>query len=428
MKRIQYAFLLSFSLLIIPRWAAAGTTVAVVMAGANDLERFTTANLNEIKALPPSSDIAIFVQLENRKGTFRYKYENNNLTLINSLDQHLKPMNNTGDPQTVIDFLLSCIRAYPENRLIVVFWDHGTGPLAPYPSRAVEFDDLCTIVAARAYNTLQKVSNPFFLDIPEQAWKGICFDDRFRSFLTEEKLDRCFSVVSQYHPIDMVIYDTCLEANICTAHVTSKYVRYMCASEEVVLARGIHYTETFTPLCINPSLSLLDFAHHVVGAYEKTYKNNFGSYTFSALDLSYERALEANVDTLAQLLIQAIKDQQKNSVIEALRTARSPRVCTSFDQTDYVDLGHLYNNILTHLKDFQLKKKNKTLINNIAATLKNGLAILNQLVIVSSVGPKKSHARGISIYFPVHKVHPSYKQSVLAQKSSWTTFLMTMFN
>lgn len=429
MKRINYTCLIFLFLFFLPFYASAGTTIAIFMAGANDLERFTTANLNEIKALAVGQDVTIFVQLENRKGTFRYMYENNNLVLINHLDPLLKPINNTGDPQTVIDFAAFCIRARPGNDLIVVFWDHGTGPLEPYPSRAVEFDDLCTVVTTRAYHLFKRISDPFFIELPEPTWKGLCFDDRHKSFITESKLDYCLKTISQIlgKKIDMVIYDTCLEANVSTAYITARYANYMCASEEVVLARGINYTKTFTSLCNTP-LTMHEFARNVVRAYEDTYKNIFHSYTFSAFDLQFVDQLEENINALANLLIQAIKEQHKSSVIDIIKTCRSSRMCTSFDQTDYIDLADFYTNLLKHVNDFQMKRKNKSTIQKVSSTLKDGLSIIKRLVIASGAGPKKARAQGISIYFPHNKIHPSYKRSLFAQKSNWISFLITMLN
>ena len=227
--------------------------------------------------------------------------------------------------------------------------------------------------------------------------------------------------------IDMIIYDTCLEANVYTMHITARYADYMCASEEVVLARGINYTKTFTSLCTQP-LTMYDFAQLVVKAYEDTYKNIFHSYTFSAFDLQFATQLEENINTLANLLIQAIKEQYKNSVIDTIKACRSSRMCTSFDQTDYIDLADFYTNLLKNVQEFQLKKKSKSLLQKISNTLKDGLSIVKRLIIASSAGPKKARAQGVSIYFPHNKIHPSYKRSLFAQKSNWTSFLITMLN
>jgi len=50
-------------------------------------------------------------------------------------------------------------------------------------------------------------------------------------------------------------------------------------------------------------------------------------------------------------------------------------------------------------------------------------ACIQKTVIANSVGHARSHAHGISIYFPITQLEQSYTQTPFARSSSWLQFL-----
>jgi hypothetical protein len=54
--------------------------------------------------------------------------------------------------------------------------------------------------------------------------------------------------------------------------------------------------------------------------------------------------------------------------------------------------------------------------------LETGLVLIKKAVIHSVSGSNLPHARGISIFFPEKRIHPSYKKANFA-KNNWINFL-----
>jgi hypothetical protein len=56
-------------------------------------------------------------------------------------------------------------------------------------------------------------------------------------------------------------------------------------------------------------------------------------------------------------------------------------------------------------------------------TITEGLALIDSSVITYVCGKNVSSARGISIYFPERRIHPSYRKTNFAASNEWMTFL-----
>src|SRR5690606_37725520 len=126
-------------------------------------------------------------------------------------------------------------------------------------------------------------------------------------------------------------------------NITKKYADIMVGSQEVELGTGWDYgivLQAFEQGTLTPHA----LAKNIVESYQQTYQNITHDFTQSALLMDKIDALEKNVNTIAHLLLECMKDQIGNSVSTAIRASRNRLLITSFDEPSYIDLHHYLEN------------------------------------------------------------------------------------
>lgn len=416
-------------------------TFLVYMAADNDLYPFAKRNLAQMKQVGSNENINILVHLDinqpsTGKVTKRIYIENNKIYQIGP-DYKM----NSGDEKTLIDATSWAINNFPSDHLAVVMWNHGSGDLNPHINRTINPAELFfynkktkmveldrSIGFMEYINTLSQEKT---LSKPYNCKRGICFDETNKTYLDDQKLMRGLKEITSIYgkKIDLMIFDACLMAGTGTSHIMSQFCDFMVASEEVVLGPGYDYSSVLDPFSYIGAITPKEFAHHIVKAYEKTYSKITQDYTHSAFDLSKFNTLSSNIDKLAQLLTKALQKQQGASVKNYIKNARSPYNCTYFDEPSYIDIGHLYNNLIKKAHTIKLKTAHETthLTKKIKQTLQDGLEIMNSYIISNVCGKNLAGSIGLSIYFPEKKSygshHASYKHTEFAKNNNWLQFL-----
>ena len=102
-------------------------TVLVYMNGDNDLAPHTFTDLKEMSKVGSSTAVDIVVQqdTDDNNGSRRYhvrKTESLKTSLVATL-----PEQDSGNMQTLIDFLAFGVKNYPAQHYMVIIWSHGTG-------------------------------------------------------------------------------------------------------------------------------------------------------------------------------------------------------------------------------------------------------------------------------------------------------------
>ncbi len=415
-------------------------TVIIYMAADNDLHYFAWKNLKQMEQIGSNDNINIIVQL-NTPGylnpTKRYIVKKGRRILVQD-DTSPSTKLNSGNPQTLIDCVSWGVTHYPADNYALVFWNHGSAAIDPNFTKTINpcdlfyrnpTDDMLEIDRGISYMTLLSQITASFL--PTDGKRGICFDDTFRSYISNSDLDFALKEISSKFlnnkKLDLVVFDACLMSMIEISSIVQKYAHFMATSQEVVYGTGQNYELLFKPF-LNGSLSPKEFAKHIVVAYEQTYQKIINDYTFSALDLSYASDLEKNVNQVATLLTQALSSQSNYSVSNMLRKCKSTQFCTCFDEPSYIDLGDFYTNLLKHIQHITLNNKSLelSLQLNLSQALQQGLSIISQLVIENRVGQKLRRAQGVSIYFPEHSIAHNYLKSPFALSNNWS-FLLTKY-
>lgn len=409
-------------------------TFITYMAADNDLAPFARRNLKQQADIGSNEYINIVTQLDtrvagNKKVTKRYYIEKNKLIVTNENDPSSQRMD-SGSPNTLIDCCKWAIENYPAENYVLNFWNHGTGELDVGPRRTNI--NPWPLFSFNSNNNLIELdrSIPFFDFLESTLFtdRAICFDDSTGHYLSNQDLDTSLRYICTNllhgNKFSLICFDACLMSMIGIANIVKKYSTYMVASQEVELGTGYNYYKILFPFS-QKSLDPEDFAKHIVSSYEETYNQITNDFTQSALNLAYIDALENNINKVATLLIESLKLQKNNSVIEAIKTSRHKLFCTHFDEPSYLDIHHLYVNLLTNLKRFVLDNPSdeKSTLKDLKQTLDEGLLIISQAVIANKVGKNLTNAKGLSIYFPERRLHSSYSTTSFAQSNQWFSFL-----
>ncbi len=408
-------------------------TFIVYMASDNDLRSFAARNIKQMASIGSNKYINVVVHLDirisgNKKITRRYFIEKNRILHVNPHDPSTQSMD-SGNPKTLVNCCEWAIKNYPANDYALIFWNHGTGIIDPPHGRIINPAGLFTFNPAT--NRLELDRSIGFLDLincmePEQ--RGICWDDTTGNYLTNQKLDQALSNICKSHlngkKFSIIGFDACLMSMIEIGNIIKKYAHIMVSSQEVELGMGWNYSFVLYPFA-EKNLNKNTFAQHIVNMYGKTYGSITNDYTLSAMNLNAFSALEENVDQVARLCIEGMNKQSRKSVKNAIRASRNKRLCTHFDEPSYVDLYHLYCNLLVNLKHFKFTnpEEDMAITHKLSQVLTKGKKLIEYIVFANTAGRNLKYAHGISIYFPEHNIHSSYKATNFVVNNAWGIFL-----
>ena len=338
----------------------------------------------------------------------------------------------SGSEQTLVDFCSYALENFPSDKTALIFWDHGTGALDPFCRRNLPTSDLFLFDTEQTPPSFPNYldSIPFTINTTPPL-KAICFDDTTGNFLTEKKVINALKKVCEgslkNKKFDLIGFDACLMAMIETAFFIKEFATTMVASQEVELGAGWDYKKVFMPFLFK-SLSPQEFGNHIVESYAKTY-SFIDDFTLSCLDLTKINSLENNIEQLARFL--HLQCTKSNSIIfDLIKTSRYKHSCTHFDEPDFIDLHHFYQNLLHNTS--KLTNCNNSLVvyekEELDDLLKAGISLMQQIIITNTAGTYFPEARGLSIYFPEHSIHRSYKNNSFATDSFWLSFLKSYFS
>lgn len=416
----------------------------VYIAADNNLDSFAWYNLQQMATVGSNANVNIIVQLNvpgNDTLTQRYLVTKNNLvpaagyTATDKLD--------SGDPQTLVDFVLWATTYYPADNIYLVLWDHGSGILDPEFGRTLNRDMLYILNQEtnmleldRSMTYAQQIQRYIQTHLEAQHTthyttahgRGVCFDDTFLSYITHDGLEYALNTIttSLGKKLEMVGFDACYMAALEVTTICKSYAKYMVGSEEVEPGTGWNYQKVLSIFAKPTPPTAVNFAKQTVISYDKTYKNATRDYTLSAVDLTKTAALETAINRLATLLLQGLARQRNNSVLQALNAAMLATVY--FYEPTYIDLNHFLMNLLSRLSSMTLinSAQNTAYRNSLRTVINQGLAAIKNAVVANATGTPFRNAKGLSIYFPYVSMDSSYPATQFAQHNAWVT-LMTQF-
>lgn len=408
-------------------------TFIVYIAADNNLRTFAAYNLKQMAMIGSNDQVNIVAHLDiclntKQKTTRRYLIEKNKITQVNTDDPTSQRMD-SGNPQTLISCCKWAIEHYPAHDYALVLWNHGTGILDPaHYGKAINTSELFTFNSV--INKFELDRSVPFLELFEvdKDYRGICWDDSTGNFLTNQKLELALNEICngilKGKKLTILGFDACLMAMLEVATLAKKYAHIMVGSQEVELGTGWDYTKVLSPFALGNPVDATTLAKNIVASYASAYQAVTNDYTQSAIDLNRIPLLEQNIDAIGQLLVTCMKKQKLNSVKNTLRACRNKN-CTHFDEPSYIDLHNFFTNIKNNLNSFILTDINeqRALTYALQIKLDEGLALISQIAFAFTAGSNLKNARGISIYFPDHKMHNSYTQTIFAATNTWATLV-----
>ena len=360
--------------------AGAKWTVMVYMAGDNNLEPSIVTDIQtELAPLGSSSDIQV-VALADRIPGYDASGGDWTGTLLFHVTQGMTatPGNaaadwgerNTGDPQTLIDFVQWAKTNYPANHYLLSFWGHGWSWRPAY--------------------TMADYTSADTLDPDEVA-----------------------AAIPSLGFIDVIAYDACQMATSEIAHLWHDHAAAVSFSQEYVNWDGIEYDLVISDLYANPSMTADQVA---VSVTQSASVNSERTWSAVAVDSRWD-ALVTAVDQWAIALNTGLAANRK-TYTSAFRAARD----FNADPTSKDLRGAAYE-ISTRIKDQNIKAKSNAVI-----------AAYDALLLAEWHTSPYSGAHGLSIFLPMTKKQLDYAgtpqndfvyyQSLrFAQDTHWDEFI-----
>ena len=263
-------------------------TVLVYLAADNNLEEAAIVDLNEMERVGSTSDVNIVVELdrsdrfysghENWSGARRYYVtrdespdtETSLLNDIVSVELDRLGDVDTGDSNTLSDFIIWGMNKFPSENLAVVLWNHGwSWSLSPYSSSTT---------------------------------KGIMSDDSTDNDISiangEFETLLSAAVSNRGVPIDLLGLDACIMQSWEVAVTAQPYANALIASQDYVSWDGWAYDKFLTELVATPSMSTLELADTIGYTFWKS-----GDSTISTVDLTHLPSFNEDLSALSQELL-----------------------------------------------------------------------------------------------------------------------------
>ncbi|MCP4540744.1 MAG: hypothetical protein GY832_26700 [Chloroflexi bacterium] len=314
-------------------------TVMVYLSGDNNLDRWTDDLFNNLEAVADNPNVHIVVLWDRHPGemwdpgTCRYvvQFDDNSSQLFpytEGVNRWCLGELNTGDKQTLADFVTWAKVNYPANHYFLSIFDHGGG-------WAPEFAALQP-VSARGWSA---------------GGSGVSWDDTDIDYLSNYDLGWVFDNVGH---VDVVFYDACLMAMLESAREISGNADYLVASQSLKYATVPYdryistITETITPASLATSVADIYMASLPFGY----------SGAITVLQLDEIDSVITAVDNLAQALINLLpgataREQIASAYLAAQKIDYDSDLVLEVEQEGYVDLYHFAQQIATTISDSQ---------------------------------------------------------------------------
>jgi len=398
-------------------------TFMLYMAGDNNLSSAGDADLAELRQVGSTPEVHVVVEFDNAgsQGTRRFHIQQGGkaerVVTLGETD--------SGQPQTLIDFVVWATTEYPAERYALVLWNHGCG------WEPIEIDRIAHQMSAPGYSERESLARAsstlrrtFFrssletiLSLPSSRERAICSDDGTGHSLDTLELGRVLAVITTHlgRPLDLLGMDACLMSNLEVAFQVQPYAHYMVASEESEPNDGWPYAAVLRTLVTRPTMSTAALAERIVKAYVQDYLDQGypGAVTQSALNLTQLDTLIAPINALAAILLANMPRSERY-------LWRSQSRGTHFWHYTLWDLAHLCAELA--------RTTRLTAIRQRITALHAKLIQDDQAVILSEAhaGAGLERCGGISIYLPppvLTRISPYYAELAFAKSSRWLELL-----
>ncbi|HZS01605.1 MAG TPA: clostripain-related cysteine peptidase [Chloroflexota bacterium] len=395
-------------------------TFMVYMAGNNSLSQAAGEDLRELQAVGSSPEVQVLTFVKQadtgRARRLRVGKDGQNETA-----EDLGPVD-SGNPQTVVDFIRWGVQTAPAEKYAIVLWNHGGGWTPDDMDQLYSQARLATGVTRRELNRRanQNMARAFFsttitkiLAQPSEGERQICNDDGSGHSLDTLELGNVMKLAAQAigHPVDLLGMDACLMSTLEVAYQVQREARVIVGSEELEPGAGWCYDRVLADLAARPEQGPAELGKVVVDRYIESYRTQPAEWpvTQAAVETAKIRPFAQALDGLEQALRPRLQANW-SQVYQA--HARSARFVM-----DLVDLRTFCRNLAGAMSDAGVQSATKQVL----AALQPGGYVIAE----GHLGPKVKDCGGISVYFPAPSdpVSRFYKDLRFAKAHRWDRFL-----
>lgn len=421
-------------------------TVLIYIQACNNLDSFAKNNLDGMMATGSNDDINILVEYQKPTSrsqmgnSWRYHVAPGKLVAdeIVSRPPIQRDRDQKIDAETVgnevFDSMSWAVNNYPAEKYALIFWNHGLGVLdprwdmiqPPYMKQPTWRTPLLEPTRA----TRNKIASE----------RGILFDEERQTYMTNAELRKTLKRISDDllngKKIEVVGMDACLMGMFEVVYQIKEYTHHFVASQEFEFAQGWSYGPLMRRLAQCPHMDGKEFCSAVVDTFDDYYGNKTSYYTQSSVSTQQLDQVHESINTLSEQLI-ALKKVDARGMNRIIQSARDR--CLAFSLPDYIDLHSFYDE-LKRLVDNAITHPNGSAINPcppqidkgrmtiLLTTLEEGHRRMQRFVTSNKTGRYLNRAKGISLYYPQHKIDTSYLETEFAQDNKWLHFLAQQLN
>jgi hypothetical protein len=266
-------------------------------------------------------------------------------------------------------------------------------------------------------------------------------------YLDNKELRFIFETIKDMHHrrIDVLGMDACLMSMVEIGFQLRGLVDYMVGSQDLVPKEGFPYDKIFEQLTDNPDISPKELSEAIVRHYVNSFEAKENP-TLAVCDLTEFNGLAGDspvdaIDNLAKTLLRFIKPNSANA--EKARMVRSAILhargrAQYFDVGDYIDIYHFCHLLEAYWDRSKVQKEIDSLdgddrigfddielIKGACRQVKSHFGPDRFVLASGRKGEMVRNANGLSIYFPIKGMDPTYEVIDFVKKSAWRDFIDT---
>ena len=386
------------------------TNLMIFIAGDNNLDTFGSADVEEMMAVQNTGDeLTILVQQDHSKdardsGTLRYVIRNGQKEAIEHIGE-----TNTGDSNTLTEFLKWGMENHEAQRNIAVLWNHGGGTrdelftgyennktnatmrsitvnptLGNQPS--IFSEELRIKRIAKLMEQYEIKQGKPTRSIGSAEAKSILFDDDAKDFLDNLELKQVF--VDLDKKLDIIGFDACLMNMMEVAYQLRDHSEVIVGSEELEPEKGWDYTALVNFLVDNPNSSNEEIGKSIVESFVASYSSETElKVTLSALRTKSFEHVACLMNNFAHTIL------RKESNIRGHFLA----IVDEAQTFDYQNNEQIYRDLKHFVTLTKESYPDDEEITNVSDALLDGI---NKLV-VANLTNNFENANGVSVYLPL---------------------------
>ena len=410
---------------------AARWTFMVYMAGNNTLSDAASDDLAEMRKVGSSADVQVLAFVAQRRlrgGAQRLKIEKDGHgEQVETLDRA-----DSGDPQTVVDFVRWGLAKAPAEKYALILWNHGGGwepdDLSQLYSqvRMARGERVATrdidVLREMTHRAAQPLARTFFrtsvekiLSLPTERERMICSDDASGHSLDTIELGRVVGLAKREigHEVDVLGMDACLMSTLEVAYQLKDTARIVVGSEQTEPGAGWDYATLLGDLAAEPSMDAAQLGRRAVGRYIESYKTMMNQWpvTQCAVETARVDGLCVAVDALEQ----ALRPELGANWSKVLSAQRASVMLNS--RFRLVDLASFCQSLASSSLDSTVQRA--------ALAVLEALRPGGYVVAEGHLGRQVEGCAGVSVYMPgpMDEVSTYYKDLAFAEEHRWGQFL-----